>query len=103
MLDALSKLKTKQLIEIITLLDKDTIAALCECIYNAIFTNLNIPKKKQKKIKSKFSTPESRKNIKIITKKSSSLNKKRKALQQEGEGISLIISTLLPLLANILE
>lgn len=101
MVKALKKLSTEELLELIEFLDKNGITFLCEAIYNILHTDYNLPKSKQRKIKTALNNEKSRKNIKIITKRGASIAKKRAALLQEGEGIGLILSALAPLIAGL--
>lgn len=98
---SLSKLDINKLKHIIQCLDDDSIECLCESVFNTIFTKLGISASKRNKIKSKLDNPTSRRNIKIITRKRSNIKKKRLALQQEGEGLGLILSTLAPIIASL--
>lgn len=101
LIKGLKKLDTTELTHFIKHLDKNGIEHLCECMYNTIYTNLNLPKNKRRKIKAALNNDRSRKNLGIITKKRSSIAKKRAALSQEGEGLGLILSAIAPLIASL--
>lgn len=99
---ALNELNTPSLTHVLKHIDANGIESICECIYNTIYTDLSIPKSKSLKIRRNLANAQSKRNIKIITKKLNSTERKRRALIQEGKGIGLILSTVVPLLANLL-
>ncbi len=83
---------------IIKHLDDDGINDICECIYNVIFTDLNISKRKKDILRKHIKQYP---NIKNIINKKVSVSKRRQALIQHGSGIGLILSTVLPLLTSL--
>jgi hypothetical protein len=97
---SLSTLKPGDLQNIITHLNNPGIESLCECVYNTIYTDLHLKKGKKNKIRNNIKNNCCRKNIDIITGNNHSTDRKRKALLQEGKGISLILSTLTPILSD---
>lgn len=80
-------------------LDDNSIDDICECLYNVVFTDLNLNKKKREFLRNhiKKSLP----NIKHITNKNVSVSKRRQALTQHGSGLGIILSTVLPLLSKL--
>lgn len=97
----LKKLDNKEFTHLIKHIDPSGIEHICECVYNAIYTDLKLPASKRRKIKAKFNNETSRKNLNLITKKRINIKRKRAALQQEGEGIGLILSAIAPLIASL--
>jgi hypothetical protein len=99
---SLNRLKPNELKHIINHLNEDGINSICECIYNIIYTDLHLNKRKKKILKTHIKTHCCLKNLKIITNKKYNILTKKKALLKEGKGIGLILSTLSPLLTNLL-
>jgi L-lactate utilization protein LutC len=83
---------------IIKHLDDKGIDDICECLYNVIFTDMNLSKKKKTLLKKHIRNFP---NIKKITNANISVSKRRAALSQSGSGIGLILSTVLPLLTSL--
>lgn len=98
----LGRLKPDVLKDVIQHLDDNSIDALCECVYNVIYTDITMTPKTKKKLKEKLKKHCSINNLKNITSKKVSLSKRRQALSQEGTGIGLILATVVPWLANLL-
>lgn len=84
---------------IIKHLDDNSIDDICECLYNVVFTDLNLSKQKKDFLKNhiKKSIP----SIKRITNKNVSVSKRRHALTQHGSGLGIILSTILPFLSKL--
>lgn len=72
---------------------------LSACVRNSICSEL-IPKKKRNKLKEKLWA--AKKDLRYISKKSNNLEKRRKRLPKIGGNIGLIISSVLPILLQIL-
>ena len=100
---ALSRIHNEDLPFVIPHMDSNGIESLCECVFNTIYTDLKLPKRHRTKIKKHFNARKSLRNLSIITDKSKDINKKRKALMQEGKGIGLILSTVAPILASLIS
>lgn len=100
---ALNKLGDKNLIEVLNHLNDQAIDVLCECIYNSIYTDLNISKSKKKRIKKFFTNKKALHNLKLITNKTTPIIKKRKALNQEGKGIGAILGIVAPLISSLIS
>jgi hypothetical protein len=101
--NALSRLNTNELSHIIKHIDSNGIESLCECVFNTIYTDLKLSKRNKNKIKKNFIEKKSLRNLKTITDKSKDISKKRKALLQEGKGIGLILSSVVPILASLIS
>lgn len=84
---------------IIKHLDDSSINDICECLYNVVFTDMNLSKQKKHFLRQhiKKSMP----NIRQMTNKNVSVSKRRQALSQHGNGIGLILSTILPFLSKL--
>ncbi len=101
LISALKKLSNNELSHIIKHIDSAGIEHISECVFNTIYTDLKLSKRKKQKIKAKFNNETSRKNIGIITNKRNNIIKKRAALLQEGEGLGLILSAIAPLITSL--
>lgn len=99
--NALSKLNTENLTHILKHIDPKGVESVCECVFNTIYTDLRLSKKKRNHIKKLFGDKKALRNLKVITTKNKNSDKKRKALIQEGRGIGLILATVAPLLASL--
>ena len=97
---SLSKIKPEVLKDVLNHLDDNAVDDVCECVYNVIHTDLNLPARVKKRLRQKLKTKCSRKNLAIITSKKNAVSKRKKALAQEGSGIGIILGTVLPLLAQ---
>lgn len=97
----LHKLPKDTLKHLIKHLDDQSINQICECVYNVIYTDLKLSKKKKNSLKKKLHTHCCVKNLKKISNKKLTVSKRRKALMQEGEGIGLILSAIIPLLTKL--
>lgn len=101
LIKALKKLDKNGLTHVISHFDKEGIDKVCECVFNTIFTDLKISKRRRRKIKSVLNNDKSKNNIKIITKGRGNYLKRKAAILQEGEGIGLILSALAPLVTSL--
>ena len=98
---ALNKVPPNLLNHVITHLDDQSIDDICECVYNLIYTDLSLSSKQKRKLQKNLHKHCCIKNLKVISSKGISVSKRRKALQQEGTGLGLIFSTIVPLLAKL--
>jgi hypothetical protein len=99
---ALNKLPKNYHQHIIQHLDDDSIDAICECVYNVIYTDISLlPTRTKKTLAKNLHKHCCVKNLRTIATSSISVSKRRKALQQEGTGIGLILSTIVPLIAKL--
>ena len=99
---ALSKTNPKVLGDVLNHLSDTSVDDVCECVYNVIKTDLKLPARAKKKLKTKLLKTCSKKNLDVITSKKVAVSKRKKALSQEGAGIGLILGTVVPLLAQLL-
>jgi len=99
---SLSKLKPTELELFINHVDEGCINKICEGVYNIINTDLGISKARRTHLKKHLKNTKSLKNLKLITKKSTNLKRKREALLQEGSGLHSIFTTLAPLMTPII-
>ena len=100
-LTLLAKFPKEHISHIIDHLDDNSIEMICECVYNAIYTDLSISKKKKKNLRKRLHKHCCMKNLKTITTPSITVSKKRKALKQEGTGLGFILSTIVPLITKL--
>lgn len=99
--ESLQNLKPEQLQHVMKHLDDKSIDDICECVYNTLFTDLNIPTNKKNKLKKHLNKHCCKANLKIISSKNRPISRRRKALQQEGKGLGIILSTIVPLLTSL--
>lgn len=98
----LQKLKPDLLKDVIQHLDDNSVDALCECVYNVIYSDMSMSQKTKKMLRKKLKKNCSLQNLKKISSKKVSVSKRRQALSQEGTGIGLILATVVPWLANLI-
>lgn len=82
-------------------LDDNSVDLICECVYNVLYTDLKMSKKTKTALKKKLHAHCCLKNLKMISNKKLSVSKRKKALMQEGQGIGLILSAIIPLLTKL--
>lgn len=103
LIKVLSQTKPADLNKILSYLSDDAINDICECIYNVIYTDLKLSARKKshlrKCIKSNCSM---HKKIKTITSKKEPIFKRRKALNQVGGFLPLLLGTALPFLVDLI-
>ena len=100
-LTLLAKFPKEHISHVIDHLDDNSIEMICECVYNAIYTDLSISKKKKKTLRKHLHKHCCMKNLKTITTPSITVSKKRRALKQEGTGLGFILSTIVPLITKL--
>mgnify|MGYP003524707271 FL=1 len=100
-LKAISRLPKDQISHVVEHLDDNSIETICECVYNAIYTDISASKRKKKLLQKNLHKHCCLSNLKLITSPNVSVSKKRKALKQEGTGLGLILSTIVPLIAKL--
>ena len=98
---SLSSLNGDNLTHVLKHIDANGVESVCECVFNTIYTDLKLSNRNRNKIRNTFKNNKSLRNLKVITDKSKNIQKKRKALLQEGKGIGLILATVAPLLASL--
>jgi len=102
LLNILKKLKPTEISGIIDFLNDDAVDNICECVYNVIHTDLNLPKQKKNKLKNFIKANCSIHRINKIASKKENLFKRRKALKQEGKGLPMILATAIPFLIDLI-
>lgn len=80
-------------------LDDDSVDSICECLFNVVFTDLNLSKQKKKFLRKqiKKTIPD----IDMLTNRNMSVSKRRQALAQQGNGIGLLLTAILPFLSKL--
>lgn len=101
LLEVLRKMKAHDIPKLIDHLDDKSIDSICECCYNIIHTNFNIPSRKKNKLRNHIKTNCSMQRLKTICDKGTPVFKRRKALKQEGKGLPAILATAIPLLISL--
>jgi hypothetical protein len=102
LLNILKKLKPKDVSDLVEFLSDDAIDNICECVYNVIHTDLNLPSRKKSKLRNFIKSNCSIHRLNKITSKKEALFKRRKALQQEGKGLPMILATAIPFLVDLI-
>jgi hypothetical protein len=74
---------------------------ICEVIHNIVNSKLHLSRKQRNKIRQGLGADKS--CYRYLSKKSNSLNKKRKLIEQKGAGIGLFLSAALPFAIKLLE
>jgi hypothetical protein len=101
LLNVLKKLKPNEISAVVDFLNDDAIDNICECVYNVIHTDLNLPSKKKNKLRNFIKSNCSLHRINKISSKKEALFKRRKALKQEGKGLPMILATAIPFLIDL--
>lgn len=102
-LKSLSKMKGEEVSHSIDCLNDEAIDDICECVYNVIFTDLKLSARKRASLKKHINQKCSSKRLKLITKRSHPVSKRRLLLQQEGSGLPLLLMTAVPFLINLIK
>lgn len=102
LLNVLKKLKPKEMSDIVDFLNDDAIDNICECVYNVIHTDLNLPNKKKSRLRNFIKSNCSLHRINKISSKKENIFKRRKALKQEGKGLGMILATAIPFLIDLI-
>ena len=98
------KLKPDQLESVFDSISDTTVDKLCECVYNVIHSEhvcAKLPKGKITKLKKHINSNCDVKNIKRISDRKVSISKRRKLMKQEGKGLGLILSSVIPFLTSL--
>jgi|YelNatPaOPRAMG01_1025707.scaffolds.fasta_scaffold25135_6 CHAD domain-containing protein len=98
---SLHKLPTESLKHILQHMDDESVDKICECVYNVLKTKIKFSSKKRKQLVKNIHEHCCLKNLKTIENRKVSVSKRRKALVQEGKGIGLILSAIVPLLTRL--
>jgi len=99
----ISKLKPNQFEALIDNLTDKAIDNIGECVYNAIYTDLNLPNRKKLALKRHIKKNCCVKRIKMISSKKIPLSKRKKALKQSGRGLPLILASVIPFIASLFK
>lgn len=99
-LTTLKGLKSDQRNALMSYLNDDAIDDLCECVYNVLYTDLGMSKKTQNNLKKHIKKNCCKKSLRTITDRNVSILKRKKALEQEGGNIFMLIARALPFIAN---
>lgn len=97
----LSKLKPDQFEALIDNLTDSAINDIGECVYNAIYTDLNLSHGKKVSLKRHIKKNCCVKKIKVIGSKKVPLSKRKKAIKQSARGLPLILASVIPFIASL--
>jgi len=101
LIKAFSKMNPADFSQSLDNLNDKSVDGLCECVYNVIHTDLNLPSKKKNKLRNFIKSNCSLHRINKISSKKEALFKRRKALKQEGKGLPMILATAIPFLIDL--
>ena len=101
LLEVLQKMKPYDVPKVVDHLNDESIDSICECVYNIIHTNLNLPARKRAQLKKHIKSNCSIPRLKKICNKGTPLCKRRKALQQEGKGLPFLLAAAIPFLTSL--
>ena len=102
-LKSLTKMSGTDLHDSVDCLSDNTIDGICECVYNELFTDLKLSKRKQSLLKNHIKKKCCIKRLKKITDKSHPVSKRRALLKQEGSGLPLLLMTAVPFLIDLVK
>jgi hypothetical protein len=98
---AVSKMKPEEIPNALDMISDKGVHGISECVYNVIFNDLKIGKKKRNILKKKIGEKCSiHKLRKIVTK--GPISKRRRYLKQQGGVLPLILGAAIPFLANLI-
>ena len=83
-------------------LDDTSIDEICECMYNILHTDLNLPTAKKTQLKKLIKQHCPIHHLTKVTKKSVPVSNRRKHLKQIGGGLPMILATAIPFLVDLL-
>jgi hypothetical protein len=102
LLKVLKKLSGEDVSEIVEFLTDDAVDNICECVYNILNTDMNLPPKKKAHLKRFIKSNCSIHRLNKISTKTQPISKRRKALKQEGRGLPMILAAAIPFLADLI-
>lgn len=100
-LKRIKKMNSAEFAHFIDQVNDDTVDELCECIYNAINTDLRFSKTKKSSLKRHVKQNCSLHRLKCITNKKTPIFKRRKAMKQEGKGLPMLLASVVPFLIDL--
>ena len=101
LLKVCAKLKPDELEGVFENLSDAGVDKICECVYNVIHNEhvcAKLSKGRINKLKNHIKTKCNVKNIKKISDRKISVSKRRKLIKQEGGGLGMLMSTVIPFL-----
>lgn len=101
LLQLAKKLSADEFSILVDFIDDTSVNSVCECVFNVINTDLNLPNKTKKKLKQHINQKCNLKRIKMITNKRIPVLKRRRALKMEGKGLPLILASVIPTLISL--
>jgi hypothetical protein len=98
--DALKEIPKEKVVHVLKHIDEKGIESICECVFNTIYTDLELSRPKQNVLRRAFS--KKKKSVSILADKNNNFFKKKKAVVQVGSGIGVLLATVAPLLLQLL-
>ena len=100
-LKVMKRLKPIERNEIIEHLNEDAINTLSRCVNDVLCGTLKISKKQSNNLKKRLDA--NKHNLRIISKGENKIQRRKKALSQEGGSLGFILSAAIPLLTNLIS
>ena len=94
--------KSKNIQGVIDSLNDKSINSVCECLYNIIYKDLNLPPKKLNALRRHIKKKCQAKRLKLICCKKHPVSKRRELLKQEGSGLPLLLLTAVPFIIDMI-
>jgi hypothetical protein len=94
-------MKPEDLKTILNVLPDDATEIICECVYNVLNTDIKLTPKKKSHLRKFIKSNCNVHRLNKISKKSHPISKRRKALQQEGKGLPLLLASAIPFLIDL--
>jgi hypothetical protein len=101
LITVLSRMKPGDLSVILDVLPDEATEIICECVYNVLNTDINLPAKKKTHLRKFIKSNCSVHRLAKISKKSCPISKRKKALKQEGKGLPLLLGAAIPFLMDL--
>ena len=103
LLKKIKKMNSQQFSTMVETINDQTVDDLCQCIYNVIYTDLHLSKKKKTCLKKHIHKNCTKSRLKTISTKSTPISKRRRAMKQEGKGLPLLLASAIPFLINLFK
>jgi Glu-tRNA(Gln) amidotransferase subunit E-like FAD-binding protein len=103
LLKLITKTKGDDIAHIIDHLNDSAIDNVCECVYNVIFTDLNLTKQKKSALRKHIKKHCQTDGLKKISSKTHPVFKRRQLLKQEGAGLPFLLMSAIPFLVDLFK
>ena len=101
LINVLSKMKPEDFKTILDVLPDEATEIICECVFNVLNTDMKLTPKKKSHLRKFIKSNCSIHRLSKISKKAIPINKRKKALKQEGKGLPLILGAAIPFLMDL--